>query len=161
MNEVTIYQDGSCTRNPGSGGYGVGIKNGNQRKEISGGYIFTTINRMELLAAIIGLESLNEPSMVTLFSDSRYLVDGIKLGWAKKWQKNNWYRTRKEKASNQDLWEILLSLCDKHKVEFHWVRAHNGNKENERCDELSYEAAKEIAKAETTSPKVEINPERI
>ena len=109
----------------------------------AGGYKLTTNNRMELMATIKGLEALKEPCKVKLYSDSRYVVDGISLGWAMKWQEYNWWRTKSEKAINPDLWEQLLLQCEKHKVEFIWVRGHTGNKENERCDALSYQAAEQ------------------
>ena len=140
MKQVTIYTDGACDQNPGRGGYGVVIKYGKRRKELSGGYELTTNNRMEIMAAIKGLEALKDPSKVTLYSDSRYLVDAVKKEWVYKWQANDWYRTKKEKVANADLWERLLSLCARHEVQFVWVRGHAGNKENERCDFLSYRA---------------------
>ncbi len=106
--EVIIYTDGGCINNPGPGGYGVVLLYGGHRKELSGGYKLTTNNRMELMAAIEGLKTLREPCIVKLHSDSRYVVDGIGLGWAEKWKKNNWWRTKSEKALNSDLWEQLL-----------------------------------------------------
>jgi len=142
MKEVKIYTDGGAINNPGPGGYGVVLLYGKSRKELSGGYKLTTNNRMELMAAIEGLKALKEPSKVELFSDSRYVVNGISLGWAKKWRRNNWWRTKKEKAINPDLWEGLLQQCSKHQVEFIWVKGHAGNRENERCDKLSNREAR-------------------
>jgi ribonuclease HI len=139
--EVSLYTDGGCLDNPGRGGWGVVLLFGKHRRELSGGYQLTTNNRMELMAAIQGLDALKEPCKVRLYSDSRYVVDGITRGWAKRWQKNNWWRTKKEKALNPDLWERLLGLCKKHQVEFIWVKGHAGNRENERCDALSQRAA--------------------
>jgi len=139
--EVTIYTDGSCLGNPGPGGYGVVLLSGERRKELSGGYRLTTNNRMEILAAIKGLEALKNPCSVTLFSDSQYLVNAISKGWARRWQANGWKRNAREKALNPDLWEELLRLCSRHDVTFIWVRGHANNTENERCDILSKEAA--------------------
>ena len=139
---VTIYTDGACIGNPGPGGYGAVLLSGEHRKELSGGFANTTNNRMEILAAIVGLESLKKPSEVTLYSDSRYLVDAIQKGWALKWQANGWMRNKKDRAVNPDLWERLLALTKQHDVEFRWVRGHAGNKENERCDKLAVAAAK-------------------
>ncbi len=139
---VTIYTDGACIGNPGPGGYGAVLLSGEHRKELSGGFANTTNNRMEILAAIVGLETLKKPSAVTLYSDSRYLVDAIEKGWAIKWQANGWMRNKKERAVNPDLWERLLDLTKQHDVEFRWVRGHAGNKENERCDKLAVAAAK-------------------
>jgi ribonuclease HI len=140
--QVTIYTDGSCRKNPGSGGYGVVLLYGDHRKELSGGFQCTTNNRMEILAAIVGLEALKEPCQVALYSDSQYVVNAISKGWAKRWQSNNWMRNKEDKALNPDLWERLLRLCDRHRVTFHWVRGHAGNVENERCDQLAVAAAK-------------------
>ena len=139
--QVIIYTDGACRNNPGPGGYGVVLLYGEHRKELSGGVQRTTNNRMEMLAAIVGLEALKEPCQVALYSDSQYVVNAISKGWAKRWQKNNWMRNKEEKALNPDLWERLLGLCDRHQVTFHWVRGHAGNVENERCDQLAVAAA--------------------
>jgi len=137
MKQVTIYTDGACSGNPGPGGYGVVLLHKSHRKELSGGDKQTTNNRMETLAAIVGLEALKEPCQVALYSDSKYLVDAIQKGWAKRWQQNNWMRNKKDPALNSDLWERLLALLGKHHVTFHWVKGHAGNPENERCDELA------------------------
>lgn len=140
---VEIHTDGACLGNPGPGGYGVVLRYGDHRKELSGGYRRTTNNRMELLAVIKALEALTQPCQVILHSDSRYVVDAMERGWAKQWQANGWRRNRQEKALNPDLWETLLQLCDRHEVEFRWVRGHSGNAENERCDRLAAQAAKQ------------------
>ncbi len=140
--QVTIYTDGGCLGNPGPGGYGVVLLYKGSRKELSGGYRLTTNNRMELMAAIKGLEALKEPCAVTLYTDSRYLADAMTKGWARRWQANGWRRNRKEKALNPDLWERLLALCGRHEVRFVWVKGHAGVRENERCDELSQKAAR-------------------
>ena len=139
--EVQIHTDGACLGNPGPGGYGVVLRYGDHRKELSGGYLLTTNNRMELLAVIKAMEALNRPCKVVLHSDSRYVVDAMTKGWAKKWRANGWQRNKREKAVNPDLWRTLLDLCEKHEVEFRWVRGHAGDVENERCDRLAVEAA--------------------
>lgn len=139
--KIIIYTDGACTGNPGAGGYGAVLINGANRQEISGGYKLTTNNRMEMMGAISALKSLNTKSTVTLHSDSKYIVDAVIKGWAKKWQANGWRRNAKEMAKNPDLWQELLDLCKKHDVNFVWVRGHSGIPENERCDRLAVAAA--------------------
>jgi len=134
---ILIYTDGGADPNPGRGGYGVILKYKGVKKEFSGGFQMTTNNRMELLAVISGLQKLKVSSEVQVFSDSRYVVDGIEKGWAKKWRSKGWMRTSKDKAINPDLWARLLNLLDIHQVEFHWVRGHAGHPENERCDALA------------------------
>jgi ribonuclease HI len=141
LKRVTIYTDGGCINNPGPGGYGVVLLSGKHRKEISGGFRRTTNNRMEIWAAIAGLQALKSPCDVTLYTDSQYLQKSIMLGWAKKWRANGWKRNAKERAMNSDLWEQLLNACDGHNVNLVWVKGHAGNRENERCDELSSQAA--------------------
>ena len=140
---VTIHTDGACLGNPGPGGYGVILDHQGRRKELSGGYALTTNNRMELLAAIVGLEALNQPCDVTLYSDSRYLVDAVSKGWAVKWRRNGWMRNKREAAVNPDLWERLLNLLERHNTDFRWVRGHSGNPDNERCDALATTAARQ------------------
>jgi ribonuclease HI len=139
---VTIYTDGGCDPNPGAGGYGVILISGKARKELSGGFCLTTNNRMEIFAAIAGLEALKCPCKVTLYSDSRYLVDAVTKGWAQRWKANGWRRNKKDKALNIDLWERLLALCERHQVRFEWVKGHAGHRLNERCDELAMLALK-------------------
>jgi ribonuclease HI len=141
MKHVMMYTDGGCINNPGPGGYGVVLIYDSYRKELSGGFQRTTNNRMEIFAAIAGLEALKEPCSVTLTSDSQYLVYAIQKGWARKWKANGWKRNNKEKAINPDLWERLLKICDIHDVRFEWIRGHAGHPENERCDELAKAAA--------------------
>ena len=141
---ISIFTDGGCSPNPGRGGYGVILSTGGRQKELSGGFQETTNNRMEIFAAIAGLEALRIPgSVVTVYSDSRYLVDGISKGWARKWQRNGWLRAPMEPAKNADLWARLLAACARHKVTFEWVRGHVGHPENERCDQLAGEALKQ------------------
>jgi ribonuclease HI len=139
--KIIIYADGGCRGNPGPGGYGVIIIEGERRVEIAEGYRLTTNNRMELMAGIAALKTLKNPSEVILYSDSRYVVNGISKGWARRWRANGWMRTKSEAAENSDLWAQLLELCDLHHVEFVWVRGHAGQPENERCDELATAAA--------------------
>lgn len=134
---VEIFTDGACSGNPGPGGFGVILKYGNVVKELSGGEPETTNNRMELTAAIVGLEALNQPCRVRLYSDSKYLIDAIENGWAVKWRENGWMRNRREPALNPDLWEKILNLLDKHQVELVWVKGHAGHPENEKCDRLA------------------------
>jgi len=138
---VVIYTDGACMGNPGPGGYGVVLLYDHHRKELSGGFRRTTNNRMEMMAAIVGLQALNQPCEVTLHSDSKYLVDAMAQGWATKWQANGWKRNKKDYAKNPDLWQQLLDLCNHHQVTFRWVKGHAGHPENERCDELAVAAA--------------------
>jgi len=144
LNHVVIYTDGACDPNPGGpGGYGIVMTRSDKRKEISGGFRSTTNNRMEIYAAIKGLESLKMACKVTLYSDSKYLVNAMTEGWVQHWRENDWWRNKQEKAVNIDLWEKLLSLCEVHQIEFKWVRGHDGNSFNERCDYLSITALKQ------------------
>lgn len=135
-NRVIVYTDGGALGNPGPGGYGAVVTEGGTTREFSGGNRLTTNNRMELTACIVGLGALEAPSSVVLYSDSKYVVDGITKGWAKRWRANNWMRTKTDRAVNPDLWAELLLLCEKHDVEFRWVKGHAGNPGNERCDQL-------------------------
>lgn len=141
MKSLTIYTDGACSGNPGSGGYGIVMLYGTYRKEISQGYRHTTNNRMELLAVITALKALKETCKVTLYSDSKYVIDSITKGWVYNWQKKGWIKSDKKKAQNVDLWEELLPLLKMHDVNFVWVKGHADNKENERCDYLATTAA--------------------
>ena len=144
--QITIYTDGAAQGNPGRGGYGVVLLSGPFRKELSAGYAHTTNNRMELMAVITGLEALRyDQCEVTIYSDSQYVCNALKLGWAKKWKANNWMRNKKEKALNPELWDRLLTLYDTHEVEIVWVKGHAGHPENERCDRLAVAAAKQFA----------------
>ncbi len=137
---VVIYTDGACSGNPGKGGYGAVLLYKGKRKELSAGYELTTNNRMELLAVIESLSLLKTKCEVTLYSDSKYVVDAVNKGWMAKWEKNNWMRTKTEKASNSDLWIRLSEQIKKHDVKFVWVKGHADNIENERCDELARNA---------------------
>ena len=138
---VIIYTDGACSGNPGPGGYGTVMQYGDNRKELSGGFRNTTNNRMELLAVIKGLQLLNRPCEVTVFSDSKYIVDAVNKGWARRWQANGWKRNKREKALNPDLWARLLKLLDIHEVSLRWVKGHAGNPGNERADTLAVAAS--------------------
>lgn len=135
--QVTLWTDGGARPNPGPGGYGVVLLFGEHRKELSGGFRRTTNNRMEILAAIKGLEALKEPCTVRLHSDSQYLVNAMTKGWVKKWKRLGWMRGPGEPAKNPDLWARLQELCEVHDVSFVWVRGHAGTTENERCDVLA------------------------
>jgi len=134
---IDIYADGACSGNPGPGGYGAVLLYKGARREISAGYKKTTNNRMELLGVIAALELLKEPCVITIYSDSRYTVDGIEKGWAARWRQNGWMRNKKEPALNADLWERLLTLLSAHEARFVWVKGHASNAENNRCDELA------------------------
>lgn len=139
--QVNIYTDGACSGNPGPGGFGVILKYGEISKEISAGYKNTTNNRMELLAVITGLEALKTDCAVTLYSDSKYVVDSITKGWVYSWQTKGWKKSDGKKALNVDLWVRLLPLLDKHDVEFVWLKGHAGHEYNERCDQLAVAAS--------------------
>lgn len=134
---VEIFTDGACSGNPGPGGWGTILRCGGTEKELSGGEKETTNNRMELLAVINGLEALNRRCKIRIYSDSKYVVDGITKGWAASWRKNGWKKADKKPALNTDLWERLLDLLDLHDYEFVWVKGHDGHSENERCDRLA------------------------
>ena len=140
MKHVDIYTDGACSGNPGAGGYGAILVFNGIEKELSAGFPETTNNRMELSAAIAALEALNEPCEVTLTSDSKYLVDGMNLGWAKSWKKRSWVKSDKKPALNPDLWDKLLALNEKHNITFVWIKGHAGHPYNERCDRLAVSA---------------------
>jgi len=142
MNEsVEIFTDGACKGNPGPGGYGVVLIAGDRRRELSGGFRKTTNNRMELLACIEGLRSLKRPCKVVLTSDSKYVVNAMVKGWAKKWRSRGWKLSPSKPAKNPDLWAQLLELCEVHTVRFEWVKGHSDHPENERCDALAVAAS--------------------
>lgn len=141
MKEVTIYTDGACSGNPGPGGWGAILLYGSHKKEMAGGDPNTTNNRMELLGVISALETLKEPCLVDLYSDSKYVIDALEKGWAKSWRKNGWKR-KTGPALNPDLWERLLNLCETHKLRLHWVKGHAQNPLNNRCDELAVAESK-------------------
>ena len=134
---VELFTDGACSGNPGPGGWGAILRYKGQEKELSGGEKETTNNRMELTAAIAGLAALKEPCCVTLYSDSKYLVDAITKGWAAGWRSRGWRKADKSPALNVDLWQQLLELLEQHEVTFVWVKGHAGHPENERCDRMA------------------------
>ncbi len=136
MKEVYLYTDGACRGNPGPGGWGAILVYGVHEKELAGGEPETTNNRMELMAAISGLEALKEPCSVILTSDSKYLCDAYNEGWIYGWREKGW-RKGKDELKNPDLWERLYRLTERHKVSFVWVKGHNGHPYNERCDRLA------------------------
>ena len=138
MKKVEIYTDGSCKKNPGPGGWGAVLVYGKRELELSGGQADTTNNRMELTAVIEALKRLREPCQVTLTTDSTYVSDGISRGWAASWRARGWKKADKSPALNPDLWGTLLDLCEKHSVDFIWVKGHAGHPYNERCDCLLY-----------------------
>ncbi|MBQ4370491.1 MAG: ribonuclease HI [Oscillospiraceae bacterium] len=144
MKNVTIYTDGACSGNPGPGGWGAILKYGRHEKELSGGEALTTNNRMELTAVITALEMLKEPCKVELYSDSRYVVDAVNLGWIKAWRAKGWKRSKNEEVKNPDLWEKLLPLLEKHDVSFIWVKGHAETEYNNRCDELAVAESKKF-----------------
>ncbi len=144
MKTVTLYTDGACSGNPGPGGWGVILAYNAAEKELSGGEDNTTNNRMELTAVIRGLQALKEPCIVELYSDSKYVIDGLQKGWAAGWQKNGWRKADKKPALNPDLWEILLDLTRVHTLRYHWVKGHAENPKNNRCDELAMQEWKKI-----------------
>lgn len=135
--KITIYTDGAARGNPGPGGYGIVMISGQHRKELSEGYRLTTNNRMELLAVIVALEALKIPgSEVTVYTDSRYVADAVEKGWV-----FNWVNKRFKNKKNPDLWLRFLEVYKKHSVKFIWVKGHNNNPLNERCDQLAVEAS--------------------
>ena len=137
MKQVTIYTDGACSGNPGPGGWGAILMYGAHKRELSGGEADTTNNRMELTAVIRALSLLKEPCIVELWSDSKYVIDGLSKGWAKGWKAKGWVKSDKKPALNVDLWEQLLPLIQTHQVHYHWVKGHASNPYNNRCDELA------------------------
>lgn len=137
MKKVILYTDGACRGNPGPGGYAAILDYEGTQKEISGGEIETTNNRMELTAVIEGLSALKERCAVTVYSDSKYVVDAIEKNWLEAWKNRGWKKADKKPVLNQDLWERLDVLLDTHKVSLVWVKGHDGNEMNERCDRLA------------------------
>lgn len=136
MKAVVAFTDGACRGNPGPGGWGVVLEHGERHKELCGGEPLTTNNRMELTAAIRALEALKEPCRVALYTDSTYVRNGI-TEWLDGWRRRGWRTAGKKPVKNQDLWERLAALADRHEVEWHWVRGHAGHAGNERADALA------------------------
>ena len=142
MTAIEIFTDGACSGNPGAGGWGVILRYGETEKELSGGDAQTTNNRMELTAVIEALKALKRECEITLYTDSRYVMDGVNE-WMPNWKKNSWRTTNKKSAvKNLELWQELDSLLSKHKIKWVWVKGHNGHPENERVDKLARDAAK-------------------
>lgn len=137
--QITIFTDGAARGNPGPGGYGIVLKSGNRRKELSAGYRLTTNNRMELLAVIVALEALKIPdSTATIYTDSKYVADAVEKGWVFAWEQKHF-----KKKKNPDLWMRFLKVYRNHKVKFVWVKGHANIPENERCDQLAVKASKD------------------
>jgi ribonuclease HI len=143
---VEMATDGACKGNPGPGGWGVVIRSGASEKELAGGEALTTNNRMELMAAIRGLEALKRPCRVTLSTDSRYVMDGL-TKWLKGWQRNGWRTAARQPVKNADLWQELIAAAAPHRIDWRWVKGHAGHPENERADRLASEAAMAAARA--------------
>ena len=140
LTKVEIATDGACKGNPGPGGWGAIIRSGTSERELAGGEKLTTNNRMELTAAIDGLNALKRPCHVTLSTDSRYVMDGL-TKWIKGWQKNGWKTAAKQPVKNADLWQALLAAAKPHRIEWLWVKGHAGHPDNERADKLASDAA--------------------
>jgi ribonuclease HI len=133
---IEAWTDGACSGNPGPGGWGAILTYGHHRKELSGGEAHTTNNRMELMAAIVSLETLKRPSTLVLYTDSQYVKGGI-TGWIHGWKRNGWKTSDKKPVKNEDLWQRLDAAIAQHNVEWRWVKGHAGNELNERADELA------------------------
>ena len=144
MKTVTLYTDGACSGNPGPGGWGAILEYMGHEKELSGGEDNTTNNRRELTAVIEGLSCLNESCIVELYSDSKYVIDGLQKGWAEGWKKRGWIKSDKKPALNPELWDKLLTLTHQHQMRYHWVKGHADNPKNNRCDELAVAQWKRI-----------------
>ncbi len=147
--KVEIFCDGACSGNPGPGGFGCILRSGAREKELAGADPHTTNNRMELTAAITALESLKRPCDVVLTTDSQYLVKGM-TEWIQGWLRRGWKNSKKEDVLNRDLWERLLALSRTHRIQWVWIRGHNGHPENERCDELARQAIVSMQKTAGT-----------
>ena len=146
---IEIFTDGACRGNPGSGGWGALLRYNDSEKELSGAVSQTTNNRMELTAAIKALEALNEPCRVCLTTDSNYVKTGIEQ-WIKDWKRRVWRTANKRSVKNQDLWQRLDQVAERHEIEWRWVRGHSGHAENERVDALANEAMDKMIKNQPT-----------
>jgi ribonuclease HI len=143
--QVDIYTDGACRGNPGIGGWGVLLRFSEYEKELCGGMHYTTNNRMELQAAIEGLKALKQPCQVKLTTDSQYVRQGISQ-WMQQWKKRNWRTANKKEVKNKDLWQQLDKLSESHEIQWLWVKAHAGHKENERADALANKGIDQLKK---------------
>jgi ribonuclease HI len=143
MKKVSVYTDGACRGNPGPGGWGAVLRFGDTEKELCGGEAETTNNRMEMTAAIRALEALREPCRVDLHTDSVYLRSGI-TEWLPDWRRRGWRTASRKPVKNQDLWETLSALTERHAVSWHWVKGHAGHPENERADELANQGLEQM-----------------
>ena len=141
--QVEIFTDGACRGNPGPGGWGVLLRFQGKEKTLYGGELETTNNRMELTAAIIGLESLNKPYSVTLTTDSKYVMNGI-TDWIENWKKRGWKTAAKKPVKNEDLWRRLDKACSQHEINWQWVKGHSGHRENELVDALANQGIDEL-----------------
>lgn len=146
MKHVDIFTDGACSGNPGPGGWGAILRYKGTDKCISGGEAETTNNRMELSAVIEALKLLKEPCKVTLWTDSKYVADGLGKGWAAGWKKNGWRKADKKPALNPDLWDVLLDLYNKHNVTIQWIKGHASHPENEKCDRMAVAESQKFLK---------------
>ena len=137
MKQVVIHTDGSCLGNPGPGGWAavLCLEGTEHRKELAGGFRLTTNNRMEITGVLEALANLKEPCAVELYTDSQYVRNAVEKGWLKSWQKKNWVKADKKPALNPDLWDTLLGLTRQHEMHYHWVKGHEANEKNNRCDE--------------------------
>lgn len=153
LKHIEIFTDGSCLGNPGAGGTGILLRYKQHEKQLSKGYFMTTNNRMELRAVIDALNSLTEPCAIILHSDSQYMKNGI-TAWIFNWKRNNWKSSTGKPVKNQDLWQALDQAIQRHKIEWKWVKGHNGHRENEICDKLAKQGAEN-----PTEQDVGYNPE--
>ncbi len=145
MKEIVLYTDGSCSKNPGPGGWGAILQYKQHKLELSGGAVSTTNNQMELTGVIEGMKALNEPCKVELYTDSQYIVNAINKGWLRNWQKNGWKKADKSPVLNKELWLEIIELFNKHDVTVHWVKGHAENEYNNRCDQLAVAQTKKYA----------------
>lgn len=145
MKEIILYTDGSCSKNPGPGGWGAILQYKQHKLELSGGAVSTTNNQMELTGVIEGLKALNEPCKVELYTDSQYIVNAINKGWLRNWQKNGWKKSDKSPVLNKELWLEIIALLEKHQVSVNWVKGHAENEYNNRCDQMAVAQTKKYA----------------
>ncbi|HNX76883.1 MAG TPA: ribonuclease HI [Candidatus Rifleibacterium sp.] len=145
LKEVTLFSDGACSGNPGPGGWGAILRYKGSERELSGGEADTTNNQMELMGVIAALESLKEPCLVTVFTDSQYIANAFTQKWLENWQKNGWKTAGRKPVKNRELWERLLKQAGIHQLTWQWIKGHAGHPENERCDQLAVAARDRFA----------------